>query len=541
MSPARRDVERLALRERGKSLLEGGDPAAARRFLEESLRSYPDDAELNLLSGLAQLALEDAEAALDHFHLALHYDPANAIALRGRVRALERIGQGSRVETAYREFLAANPESVEALCGLAGSLSERGEFDQAVELLQSAVGIQPERVDALNMLGLITARDLGQLEAGERLIRRALELHPDYEVARSNLGWILALQRRHEEALDCLNRVLERNPADHETRLMRAYLQLRRGDFAQGWKDIEARHHSRLAVPRRLELPEWRGERLVQEGLFVYPEQGVGDQIMYASCLGDVLERAAHVIIECEPRLVSLFQRSFPRAAVGAHAPQSPGVPPAAQGVGKVGYQIAMGSVPALFRRDWSDFPRHQGYLRTDRDKVKAWRRRLDALSSQPKIGISWRGGTLKTRTQLRSIPIESWSPILNREATFVSLQYGAVDEDLRKVMERDAVRVVHFPEAIEDFDETAALIESLDLVISVCTWIVHLAGALGKESWVLTPSIPEWRYLEAGESMPWYPSARLFRQQQTGIWGPVITAIARLLDSRLAAATLAR
>ena len=541
VSPAGHDADRLlALRKRGRSLLEGGDPAAARRILDESLRSFPDDAELNLLSGFAQLALEDAQSALDHFHLALHYDPANAFALRGRVQALERIGQSWRIETAYREFLSANPENVEALCGMAGALCERGEFDQAAELLQSALQRQPERVDALNLLGLVTARDLGQLQAGERLIRRALEIHPDHEPARSNLGWILALQRRYEEALDCLNQVLERNPADHETRLMRAYLHLRRGDFAEGWKDIEARHHSRLAVPRQRDLPEWRGEQLIEKGLLVYPEQGVGDQIMYASCLEEVLERAARVIIECEPRLVPLFQRSFPRATVRADSPHPPDVS-WRHDFGKVDCQIAMGSVPALFRTAWSDFPRHHGYLRADPEKVQAWKRRLEALSSRRKIGISWRGGSLKTRTQLRSIPIESWRPILNCEATLVSLQYGAVDQDLRHARESAGIQVLHFPEAIEDFEETAALIESLDLVISVCTWIVHLAGALGKETWVLTPSIPEWRYLDAGNSMPWYPSVRLFRQRETNCWEPVIADIARLLDSRLATESLPR
>lgn len=534
------DRERARARERGQALLAAGEPGQAVDWLEHSLERFPDDPALNVLAGQARLALGEPELALDHFHLALHYDPANAAALRGRVAGLERSGKGARIENAYREFIAANPASAEARFGLARALHERGEFDSAAKLLEEALESEPRHLESLNLLGLIEACEFGRLQQGESLARRALALQPGFDAARCNLGWILALERRHEEALACLDEVLARDPGDNEARLMRAYLHLRRGAFAEGWKDIESRHHSSLAAPRPFNYPRWQGEALADQSLLVCAEQGVGDQIMYASCLPDVLARAASVIVECDRRLVRLFQRSFPGASVRPEI-RGPLEDSWLKQAGSIDRQIPMGSIPALFRHDWADFPRHEGYLRPDPQMTEAWSIRLNAVSPLPKVGISWRGGSLKTRRRLRSIPLEAWGQILGLPATFVSLQYGEVEQDIRSARRAHGVDIAHFPEAIDDFDDAAALIGALDLVISVCTAAVHLSGALGKQTWVLTPFVPEWRYLESGETMPWYPAVRLFRQQDQQAWEPVLGDIAAKLNARLAARSFVR
>jgi hypothetical protein len=190
-----------------------------------------------------------------------------------------------------------------------------------------------------------------------------------------------------------------------------------------------------------------------------------------------------------------------------------------------------MGTLPRYLRRHQADFPRHDGYLRADPDRVDAWRRRLDAIGDAPKIGISWRGGSFKTRSPVRSIALERWAPILGTPGVdFVDLQYTDCGDEIDDVQSRCGHRIYRWPEVRDDFEETAALVAALDLVISVCTAVIHLGGALAKPVWVMAPFSPEWRYGISGNSMPWYPSVRVFRQTSYGDWSPVIDDVAKSL-----------
>ncbi|MDH5536914.1 MAG: glycosyltransferase, partial [Betaproteobacteria bacterium] len=168
-----------------------------------------------------------------------------------------------------------------------------------------------------------------------------------------------------------------------------------------------------------------------------------------------------------------------------------------------------------------------------DPQRVAAWCERLDSLGPGLKVGISWRGGTHVSRSPLRSIPLSQWSPIFDAApAQFVSLQYGNCAGELEEISARQRKRIVHWQEAIDDYDETAALVCALDVVVSVCTAVIHLGGALGRPVWIMVPSNPEWRYGSEGESMPWYPSVRLVRQAAFGEWPPVIAAVANELHA---------
>jgi hypothetical protein len=177
------------------------------------------------------------------------------------------------------------------------------------------------------------------------------------------------------------------------------------------------------------------------------------------------------------------------------------------------------------------DFPRHEGYLQANAERCVMWRERLSALGPGLKVGISWKGGTLLSRSPLRSIPLPEWGPIFDVPGVrFVSLQYGDAAATVRPLAPRHGTRIVHWQEAIDDYEECAALVSALDLVISVQTAVVHLTGALGKPGWVLVPYCPEWRYGAAGNTMPWYPSLRIFRQSSFGDWDPVVATVAREL-----------
>jgi hypothetical protein len=185
-----------------------------------------------------------------------------------------------------------------------------------------------------------------------------------------------------------------------------------------------------------------------------------------------------------------------------------------------------------LYRRNGSDrFPAHSGYLRASDERTAAWRQRLDDLGSGPTIGISWRGGTKLTRVVKRSLELEQLRSILTLDgAKFVSLQYGDIEAEIAAFTAQSGIPIQHWPEAIEDYDETAALVCALDLTITVCTSVGHLAGSLGRPAWVMAPHVAEWRYGHEGSRMIWYPSLRMFRQRKPDAWRPVLSELKRAL-----------
>jgi tetratricopeptide (TPR) repeat protein len=417
---------------------------------------------------------------------------------------------------------------------LGAALLKLARIDEAELMLRRALELQPELAAAHSNLGYLLFRERERSAEGTRHIETALTIAPGDEGVLCNWCMVLQQQGRFDEMLALADRLLSGNPTLHEVRLNRALVLLTRGEFERGWKDYEARRllppFSQGAQP----WPEWTGGSLASRRILVYAEQGLGDEIMFASCLPDVLHAAQACVVECAPRLQGLFQRSFPAArvvaargrgvAAGDHAPDH-----------RIDCCTPVGSLPRFYRNAPSDFPRHQGYLVADRARVMHWTERLSGLGSGLKVGISWRGGVQTTRRSLRSVPLDQWLPILQcRDVQFVSLQYSNVQDELAKLSAQHGVVVRHWQAAIDDLDEAAALITALDLVITVQTTVAHLAGALGKEAWVMIPVVPEWRYLVRGESMPWYPALRLYRQQSLGDWGPLVKSIAARLEAHI-------
>jgi hypothetical protein len=187
-----------------------------------------------------------------------------------------------------------------------------------------------------------------------------------------------------------------------------------------------------------------------------------------------------------------------------------------------------MSQLPVYLRRSRQAFPRHHGYLRADAERVAYWRSRLEALGPGPNVGLSWVGGTVKTGKSRRSMSLEDWVPVLKlRGIRFISLQYTDCRAELAWLREAHGLDVVHWQEAIDDYDETAALVSALDAVASVCTAVVHLAGALDRPTRVAVPWWPAWCFMLEGEEMPWYPSVRLIRQQEPSDWSAPMARIA--------------
>ncbi len=537
------------------------DFEGARTRYEQLLAIDPDNGDAHYLLGVAYAQDEKYQFALDHLLRAVSLKPdfADAYVDLGTVYRLLR--DPVAAESNYRKALSLAPDTALAHFNLATLLREAGKKERALDHLKQAHVLMPQSGDVYWNLVVVLV-ELGQYTEAVGVAETAVRNDPRSYEAQVSLG--LACQKTHAvaEALACYDtalsmrtgdaelhnnraivlRELGRLPealADHQralqlrpdfplARFHRALAYLMMGDFARGWIDYETRLLSMDRPTRPVSFPRWDGAPLAERTLLVYGDQGLGDEIMFASCLPEVIREAGHCVIECTPKLSKLFARSFRVATVYARAPGGP--MPAVDRLRDVDLEVPSSSLPLYYRRSLSDFPQHKGYLVADPDRVQHWRERLAELGSGLKIGISWRGGTYETRSPKRSISLERWLPILPTTGTqFVSLQYtdGAVSE-LAALRKQHGVDIVHWPEAIEDYDETAALVTALDLTISVCTAVVHLCGALGMPVWVMAPYSPEWRYGCSGESMPWYPSVRIFRQPRFNEWQPVVEKVAR-------------
>jgi len=471
----------------GLERLRAGDFPGAERHLSAAVEHAPGLPEAHFHLGIALARQQRYEEAADCFVLATHFRPDFAEA---------------HFQLGLAEF-------------------HRDRFDEALASFRRATELRPGYADAHCNLGYLLYKHLEQLDEAEEHLRRALALDPASIDARTNLAMVLDHRGATDEALAMYDRILEVAPGDPEVRLNRALIRLMRADYAQGWPDYEARRS--VQRQRAFPYPEWDGSSLAGRTILVHAEQGLGDEIMFASCLGEVIARAGHCVVECHRKLEKLFRRSFPGATVHG-ALQTDADLAWLDRMPKIDCKIGIGSLPLHFRRSLADFPRHTGYLKADATRVADWRARLDALGRGPKIGISWRGGAKKTRRHVRSIPLEQWGPLLAVPGVhFVSLQYTDCRAEIGAVESASGIRVHHWRDAIDEYDETAALVAALDLVISVQTAVVHLAGALGKPVWALVSASPEWRYQKSGESLPWYPSVRLLRQSTPGDWQAVV------------------
>jgi len=286
-------------------------------------------------------------------------------------------------------------------------------------------------------------------------------------------------------------------------------------------------------------IPAWAGEPLEGRNIFVWAEQGVGDQIMFAGLLPDLLATGAKAIVEADARLLSLLKRSFPEPRFLAR-----GVPTTVPEAERPHFQVARGSLCRWLRPRLDLFPGHGGYLRADGERVRRLRDRYRAeLPGRMLVGVSWRGGS-RGPDLLRSIPLERWTPILRLAGfAFVSLQYGEDAPEIEDARGRLGIEVSSDPEIdrMNDLDGLAAQAAAMDLVLSIDNTTAHMAGALGRPVWILLPSEPNWRWRATGQRSHWYPTARLFRQPGRGDWDCVLAAMREALLATRRASPSAR
>ena len=335
-------------------------------------------------------------------------------------------------------------------------------------------------------------------------------------------------------ALRCYERALAvgGDPALKHMRAAEAALLL--GDFERAWPHYEFRHHdprSQDCLVPEYPFPLWNGEPLRDKTVLLRREYDCSDEIMFASVVPEIVHEARHVVLACHPGLERLFTHSFPAATVVSEKSDTRRLLSVVTEPGAVDFQAFLGSVPRFRRRSLEQFPRRARYLHPDPQQALYWRERIDALESNCVVGVRWHQGVQPSDRDWLSTNLEFWVPILAQSGVvFVSLQDGSAAVDAARVSAQTGIAIHDWRDAVSDIDTTAALLHELDLIISVCSPVANLAGALGKSTWILAPRVPEWRYGISGETMPWYSHARVFRQNSYGGWGMVIDQLAEEL-----------
>ena len=432
-----------------------------------------------------------------------------------------------------RRAHAADRSQEQILKLLVTTLVSCDEFEEAVSIAQAAVTANASSFEALLCLGLCMQKINRPVEALAWLDKASRFRDDDAELLHYRA---LTLQDlgRVPEAFGCYDRAISLKPDFLLPRFHRALAYLLTGNYVAGWPDYELRLLSKDVPLRAAAHPRWDGADLRGRSILVYSEQGMGDQILFASCVPDLIASGVRCVIECAPKLQKLFKRSFTGTTIRE---------PRADGDDldeRIDFEVPIGSLPMYYRPSIDAFPRHTGYLKADPDRVAVWKEKLAVLGSGLKVGISWRGGTLKTRGPVRSIDLAQFAPVFAVPGVlFVNLQYtDGADAEIAALPGDQRCKIFSWEDALMDYEETAALTAALDLTLSVSTSLVDLAGSLGCPIWIMAPVTPEWRYGHMGDAMAWYPSARVFRQQHWDSWTEVIEDVsARLHDlSRLSA-----
>jgi tetratricopeptide (TPR) repeat protein/ADP-heptose:LPS heptosyltransferase len=501
-----------------------GRHGEALALIGRAIDAAPDRWAFHSNLACARQAAGDLSGAIASYQQAIALGGESAPLLSNLGTVYQDAGQSTEAERCYRQALQLDPKHAESHYNLGNLLRETDRAELAIESFDAALRVRPTYVEALvNLANLL----LDQGRAGEavRRYRRALELNPHNPETHYNLARALKNQRDYAAALSHYDRAISLKPDHAAAHMLRGLILLYQGDFARGWPEYEWRWKKPDEQPLpALPQPLWRGENLDGKTILVYGEQGIGDEIMFANCLGDVIERADHCVIECDPRLVPLYRRSFPRSTVRPrhgwddHAWLSQ--------VRPLDYQVPVGNLPQWFRTSESEFPRRSHYLTIDADLVQKWRSRFETLGPGLKVGIAWRGSSNQEHKSQRSIPLATWEPLLRmKDVHFVNLQYGNVAGEIDEVERVWGVEIHDWEDADpdRDLDNLAAQMGALDLVLTIGNTNAHLAGALGLRVWTLLPSEPSWRWMEHGNTSPWYPSMRLFRQPVGADWQVVM------------------
>jgi tetratricopeptide (TPR) repeat protein len=470
--------------QRALALQNQGQLAKAQFVLEKIVKAQPKHLDALNLLGVIAAQTKNTRRAVQYFDKAIAVDPNNPAAHCNRGLALHELRQLNAALTSYDQAIAIKVDRADAHFGRGNVLKDLGQLEAALASYDQGIAIDPGHAEAYVNRGFVL-KELGQLAAALSSYDRALAIKPGYVKAYCN----------------------------------RAFTLLLRADFENGWVDYEWRRKLEKspvgeARASSAPLPEFSKDCLADKTVLLRSEQGLGDTLQFCRYADLVRGLGARVILEVPKPLLTLLSNLPGVSQLVAKGSALP----------EFDYEFPLMSLPLAFGTKLESIPSFTRYLDSDAAKVAQWRRRLGENPGQLRIGLVWSGSKTNYNDANRSILLADLIPYLPAECQYVGLQKDVRDADGKELECNPGV--LNFADDQRDFSDAAALCECMDVVISVDTSVAHLAGALGKRTWILLPFNPDWRWLLDRADSPWYPAVTLYRQRNRGDWNDVLEQV---------------
>ena len=493
-------------------------------YLTKALQINPDHAACYSNRGIALKELGRLNEALASYDQAISIKPDYADAYSNRGIALKELGRLEEALESCDKAIQLNPDYADAYSNRGIALKELGRLEEALESCDKAIQLNPDYAAAYSNRG-IALKELGRLNEALASYDQAISIKPDYAHAYSNRGNTLKELGRLEEALESYKKSISLKPDNANVYWNLSLCHLLGGNFKDGWQGYEWRWQStkisKIAGARNFSGQLWLGsESLTDKTILLYAEQGLGDTIQFCRYVPLVAELGAKVILEVQRPLVGLLKNI--------------------EGVNKIiakgdtlttfDFQCPLLSLPLAFKTELHTIPPVSHHITSDENKVAKWQTKLGKKGNF-RVGLVWSGSTIHEDDHNRSLSLAQIVPHLPSHLDYVCLQKELRGADQALLAQRNDIK--YFGDALEDFTDTAALCELMDVVISVDTSVAHLAGTMGRPTWVLLPFGPDWRWLLNRDDSPWYSSIKLYRQDKVGDWSSVLRKIKADLASK--------
>lgn len=491
----------------------------AARCYQQVVALWPGAYEAHYELGGALRSLGKFKEAYDSYRTAVSIKPDNASAHAGLGEICLLKGDYAHAAEHLEKSVAMEAGRAETHSNLGLTYWHLGRVQQALASCQTAIHLNPELAEAYSNQGLVL-NALGRSEEASASCKQAMRLNPFLDGAYVNLGMAYHDLARYDEAREAYEKTTRINPGNPDAHWNLSLLLLLNGEFERGWEEYEWRWRRTATPPRPFKQALWDGSALAGRTILLHAEQGLGDTLQFVRYAQQVKARGGRVIVECQAPLATLVStcdgvdevvvQGSPLPAFDVHAP--------------------LLSLPRIFQTQINSVPNQTPYLQVPARDPAQIEAAIAAHNGQFKIGIVWAGRPTHPNDRNRSCELALFGALSAQpNVALFSLQKGERCADLAA----GVVVATDLGGMINDFSDTAAAIARLDLVISVDTSVAHLAGALGKPTWVLLPSVPDWRWMLTREDTPWYPHTRLFRQHQAGDWPAVFERVATALENR--------
>ena len=499
--------------------LSRGDATAAERILKRLLRSAPLHSPANELMGHVARNMGDIEGAGRHFRTATISPDASSNAWYYLGDWFFRHRRLEEAASAFRRAIDVRGAFFEALHELGRVLHEQRRFADAIAAYERAIALDAKSFAALHNAGKSLAAAGRHQEALARY-DEALRLDPRSALTWHTRGQALHDLNRMDLALESHAKALSLQPDFPEARADEAIVRLTLGQWDIGWPAYESRWEGATGLRKRHNrIDAWRGERPIEGArILAWCEQGLGDTLQFCRYARLLMDEGAKVVLEVQPALQALLAASFDCEVVA----RGDALPACDK-------QVPLMSMPLMFKTMPANVPAPVPYLRADPARVDSWKERVRRNDTKPKVAIACSGRAAHPYASRRQVSLGRFAPLAEFAHVFL-VQKDLRDED-RDALNAGDLKIDDLDDEIADFTDSAAILMNMDLVISVDTSLVHLAGALGRPVWILLADVPDWRWMLDRPDSPWYPTARLFRQERAGDWDRVFSRVIDALN----------